>query len=226
MKNKTKNFLVDLHSHSLLSDGVLLPSELVRRYDIAGFNAVCITAHADYSNIDFLIDALVRVCKELNRCWKIKAIPGVELTHLPLEHFKPLVRHARKRGAKVVVGHGESPVEPVIKGTNRAAIEAGVDLLAHPGKILKEDALLAAKKGVLLEITMRRGHSKTNAHVARIAKAASAKLAFSSDSHCPEDIPSELLFSMNAKKAGLTSLEIQTALANTKKFIRSIIALT
>ena len=61
--------------------------------------------------------------------------------------------------------HGESPVEPVIEGTNRAGIEAGADILAHPGNITEEDARLAAEKGVYLEITARAGHSETNQHV-------------------------------------------------------------
>jgi histidinol phosphatase-like PHP family hydrolase len=68
------------------------------------------------------------------------------------------------------VVHGETIVEPVLPGTNRAAIAAGVDILAHPGLITKEEAMLAAQKGVLLEITTRRGHSFTNGHVASIAR--------------------------------------------------------
>jgi len=218
--------LVELHSHSLLSDGVLLPSELVRRYEVAGFSAISITDHADSSNLDSIVESLVRVCVELNKYWKIRAIPGVELTHLPLEQFKPLVLRARKKGAKIVVGHGESPVEPVIKGTNRAAIEAKVDLLAHPGKITKGDAALAAKKDVLLEVTMRKGHSNANKHVAKIAALTGAKLAFGTDAHSPEDIPSESLINANARKASLTDTQIKNAFKDSKKLISRIIALT
>ena len=49
--------------------------------------------------------------------------------------------------------HGETICEPVAPGTNRAAIEAGVDILAHPGLITEEEARLAASKGVLLEVS-------------------------------------------------------------------------
>ena len=43
---------------------------------------------------------------------------------------RPLAEHARALGAKVVIVHGETIVEPVPRGTNLAAIEAGVDILA------------------------------------------------------------------------------------------------
>jgi histidinol phosphatase-like PHP family hydrolase len=47
---------------------------------------------------------------------------------------------------------------------------------------------MAARKGVFLEITSRKGHSLTNGHVARMAQAAGAQLVLNSDSHGPEDI--------------------------------------
>ena len=214
--------LIDLHAHSLLSDGFLLPSELVRRYDVAGFRAVAITDHVDSSNIDFVVEALVKVSRELNRHWKIKVIPGVELTHIPLQQFLPLAKYARKKGAGIIVAHGESPVEPVIKGTNRAAIEAGVDILAHPGKITKEDVLLATKNGICLEITTRKGHSKTNTHVASMAKKYSAKIVLDSDSHSPENIPSRILFEKTAKLAGLSIKDVAQAYKNSEALIQKV----
>lgn len=229
MKGKRKNKitgLIDFHTHSLLSDGVLLPSELVRRYEVAGFNAVAITDHVDSSNIDSVISSIVRVCRELNRYWKIKAIPGVELTHIPIQQFLPFTRYARKNGAKIVVAHGETITEPVIKGTNRAAIEAGVDLLAHPGKISNEDARLATKRAVFLEITTRKGHSATNAHVALIAKETTAKIILSSDSHSPDDIPTKQLFDRTAKSAGLSDNNIIHTYTNSKTLFKRIISLT
>ena len=224
--NSAYNGLIDLHTHSLLSDGVLLPSELVRRYEVCGFKAVAITDHADSSNIDFIIPALLNVCSKLNRYWKIRAIPGVELTHLPTQQFLELTKYARKNGAKVIVAHGETTAEPVIKGTNRAAIEAGVDILAHPGYISIEDARLAAEKGVLLEITTRRGHSATNEYVAQTAKDASAKLIINSDSHTPADIPAKDLFEKTAKAARLLKEEISQAYLNSENMLKKIIRLT
>lgn len=219
---KTDNPLIDLHTHSLLSDGCLLPSELVRRYEVAGFDAVAITDHADSSNIDFIIESLIKVSKELNKYWKIKTIPGVELTHIPLQQFSPLVKHARKKGAGIIVAHGESPVEPVIEGTNRAAIQAGVDILAHPGTITKDDVLLAVKNNICIEITTRKCHSTTNAHVANMAKEYSAMITIDSDSHSPENIPSDEIFRKVAVSAGLSSADVAQAYRNSKALIQKV----
>ncbi len=47
--------MIDLHTHSLFSDGVLVPSELVRRAVMKGYEVIAITDHADASNLDFTI---------------------------------------------------------------------------------------------------------------------------------------------------------------------------
>ena len=214
--------LIDLHTHSLLSDGVLIPSELVRRYVVAGFDAVAITDHVDSSNIDNVIISLVKVCSELNKYWGIKAVPGVELTHIPLEQFAPLTKHARKKGARIIVAHGESPVETVLKGTNNAAIKACVDILAHPGYILEEDVMLAKKNNVLLEITTRAGHCKGNAHVAKMAKRFKAALVINTDFHMPCDIPSKQLFEKTAKAAGLSLADLLQIDKNKEQLLLSL----
>ena len=180
--------MIDLHTHSLFSDGVLVPSELVRRAVMKGYEVIAITDHADASNLDFTIPRVAAACKELNRRWKITALPGIELTHIPPETFAELTDRARSLGAVIVVAHGETLVEPVPPGTNRAAIEARVDILAHPGLITKDEAELALKNGVHLEITARKGHSLSNGHVARIAGETGAKLVIDTDTHEPGDL--------------------------------------
>ncbi|KJJ84035.1 PHP domain-containing protein [Candidatus Omnitrophus magneticus] len=164
------------------------PGRLIRRSQVGGVTAIAVTDHVDHSNISYVIEGLTRVAGEINRYWNIRVIPGVEITHVPLECFKDLVSFARLKGVEIVVAHGESPVEPVIKGTNRVAIEAGVDILAHPGHLLEEDAILARDRGVYLEITARSGHSATNAHVFSIAEKTHAKLVFNTDAHTPADL--------------------------------------
>jgi putative hydrolase len=180
--------MIDLHSHSLLSDGVLLPSELIRRAEVHGYQYWAITDHGDVSNLDHIVPRIVSVARELNKNWKIKVLPGIELTHVPPETMAGLVQKARELGARIVVVHGETIAEPVPPGTNRAAIEAGVNVLAHPGLILMEEVKLAARKGVYLEVTSRKGHSLTNGHVVRLARAAGAGLVLNSDTHSPDDI--------------------------------------
>ncbi len=183
--------MIDLHTHSLFSDGVLVPSELVRRAVMKGYEIIAITDHADSSNLDFIIPRVSAACRELNRRWNIKALPGIELTHIPPDMFGELTAKARSLGAVIVVAHGETLVEPVPPGTNRAAIEARVDILAHPGMITRDEAELAVKNGVHLEITARKGHSLSNGHVAKIAAECGAKLVIDTDAHEPGDLISD-----------------------------------
>ncbi len=180
--------MIDLHTHTVFSDGALIPAELARRAQVAGLTAMAMTDHGDHSNMDFIIPRLVTVARELNAVMPFTVIPGIELTHVPPSLIKDAAAKARDFGAQVVVVHGETIVEPVCPGTNLAAIEAGVDILAHPGQILEEEAALAAEKGVFLEISGRGGHSLTNGHVAALAKKTGARLLINSDSHAPGDL--------------------------------------
>ena len=75
--------MIDLHTHSLFSDGVLVVSELVRRAEEMGYQKIGITDHADRSNLDLIIPRVVRATEEINRYNRIQAIPGIELTHVP-----------------------------------------------------------------------------------------------------------------------------------------------
>jgi putative hydrolase len=211
--------MIDLHTHSLFSDGELLPSELVRRGAAIGYQAVAITDHADSSNLEWMIPRIAQVCRDLNAHWQIRAIPGVELTHIPPDLISPLMLQARALGAQIVLVHGETVVEPVPPGTNQRAIAAGVDILAHPGLITEEDVIQAREKRVFLEITARKGHSLTNGHVARLAQKAGASLVFNTDAHAPED----LILRENALKitrgAGLAMEDFEQMLENARKIL-------
>ena len=88
--------------------------------------------------------------------------------------------------------------------TNLAAIEAGVDILAHPGVISSEAARLAALRGVRLEVTSRRGHCLGNGLVASLARQYGAPLILSSDAHSPSDLLTPELQMMVALVAGLS----------------------
>jgi histidinol phosphatase-like PHP family hydrolase len=78
-----------------------------------------------------------------------------------------------------------------------------VDILAHPGLITKEEAALAAEKGVYLEITGRKGHSLTNGHVAAIADLTGALLVVNADAHGPGDFMTARMAEIVAMGAGL-----------------------
>lgn len=214
--------MIDLHTHSLLSDGELIPSELVRRLEYLGYSAAAITDHADASNLDFIVPCIVRVAEELNQSQSVSVIPGIELTHVPPARIASLVKKAREMGAKLVVIHGESIVEPVPPGTNRAGLEAGADILAHPGLITIDEVGLAVEKGVFLEISGRKGHCLTNGHVARLAREAGAKLILNSDVHSPGDFMTEELGRKVVEGAGLPSDSYATVLSNARLLLEKI----
>lgn len=186
--------MIDLHTHTLMSDGGLLPTELARRAEVAGYAAIAVTDHADESNLEEIIGKIRRVAEEVAASeMKITLIPGVELTHIPPSRIAGMAKRARDLGAAIIVGHGETLAEPVAPGTNRAYIEAGIDILGHPGLITDEECELAARNSVCLEITTRKGHSLTNGHVAAMAKKHGAKLVVNNDAHGPGDlVPQEL----------------------------------
>lgn len=180
--------MIDLHTHTLLSDGELLPFELVRRAAMKGYEAIGLTDHVDASNIDFVIPRVVKAVKKLKNLMKVEVLPGAEITHCPPSLIKELVKEARELGAMVVVVHGETLAEPVMEGTNRAALDAGCDILAHPGIISTEDVLYAKEKSIALEITSRKGHSISNGYVARTAMKFGCPLVINTDSHSPDDL--------------------------------------
>ncbi len=59
-----ENKRLDLHVHSFFSDGVLLPSEILRRAAAKSYGAIAITDHADASNLDAIVSSLVRFAQE------------------------------------------------------------------------------------------------------------------------------------------------------------------
>ena len=195
--------MIDLHTHTIFSDGELLPSEQVRRAKVLGYEAIALTDHADYTNLEALL-AAAKMARYLEQSYEIIVIPGVELTHVPPQKIAQLADLARNLGAEIVVVHGESPVEPVRPGTNRAALEAGVDILAHPGFITLEEAEMARDNDVCLEITSRSGHNITNGHVVQMAIQAGAKMVVDTDAHAPEDLIDSERAIQIAFGAGLT----------------------
>ncbi len=174
--------------HSIFSDGELLPSEIARRASVLNHEAIAITDHVDASNMD-CVRRIRDVILDIKKNWDIEVIPGAEITHAPAEIIGKLASKARKLGAEIVVVHGETLVEPVIEGTNMAAVNCPeVDILAHPGLITVEEAEIAKENDIALEISARKGHSLSNGHVAKVALEVGANLVLDTDTHAPEDI--------------------------------------
>jgi len=197
--------MIDFHTHSLFSDGQLVPAEHLRRVEVLGYEAIAITDHADSSSLDFIIPRILRAAEDLNKYSATRLLAGIELTHVPPAMFGELVARARDLGAQIVIGHGETVVEPVQPGTNLAAIKAGVDILAHPGFISPAEAELAAANDVFLELSGRKGHSLTNGYVAKLAEETGALMAVNADAHGPGDFLTAEMAEKVALGAGLSA---------------------
>jgi len=211
--------MIDLHTHSLFSDGELIPAELTRRAAQAGYRAIAITDHADRSMFDLVIPRLLRVSNELGEAWGLTVLAGVELTHIPPGDIAASAEEARALGAQIIVCHGETLVEPVAPGTNRAALEADIDILSHPGLLTAEEVRLAAQRGVCLELSARKGHSLSNGHVARMALAHGAMLVVNSDAHAPGDlVPLEMARKV-ALGAGLSEEQFEQCRRNAEELV-------
>jgi len=214
--------LYDLHTHSILSDGEMLPIELIRRMAVLGYTTVAITDHVDASNTTSVIKSLDQV-RESAKIFGVKLLCGVEITHVPPSQIADLAKSAKTSGADIVIVHGETPVEPVAAGTNYAACTCRyVNVLAHPGLITREDAFLAAKNGIALEITSRGGHNRTNGHVVLVARETACQIVVNSDAHAPHDLLDERAKFVVAKGAGLTDAECKQVISlNIDQFLIS-----
>ncbi|MDR2865927.1 MAG: histidinol phosphate phosphatase domain-containing protein [Methanomassiliicoccaceae archaeon] len=205
---------IDLHTHSILSDGELTPAELVRRAMVIGHDAIAITDHVDMTNVDLVVPAVVRAA-ELTEDY-IRTIPGVEITHVPPKQIDKVIKRAKKLGAQWIVVHGETVAEPVAPGTNlMAAGNSEVNVLAHPGLITDDVMEKAVRNGVLIEITGRAYHNITNGHVLAVARRFGAKMVVNSDAHAPGNLMDEVAAMKVAVGAGMTEKEAYDAVCVT-----------
>jgi len=239
----------DFHTHTVFSDGGMIPAGLMQRAIVRGCLGLAITDHVDSSNLEWAFENLLKFVEELGQEWQpgivpgadvttaplntldsgtlaknwhLPLIPGVELTSVPPRKIATLAEKARSLGARWIVVHGETIMEPVAPRTNRAAIEAGVDLLSHPGLITPEDAARAAELGVHLEITTHKGHGMANGWVAQRARESGAKLLLNTDCHISADMLDAKQRRAIAFGAGLTAEEVDRIWENGRRIIARI----
>jgi histidinol phosphatase-like PHP family hydrolase len=208
----TPDFMPDLHTHTFFSDGILCPAELFSQAEHAGITALAVTDHVDWATADLIIPRLLEACQKEYAAGGLLALPGAELTHVRPAQIAPLAEKCRQLGARIILVHGQTIAEPVPAGTNKAAIEAGVDVLAHPGMITEEEVARAAELGVRLEISGRQGHSLTNGRVASMARRLGAKLTFGSDTHEPENLCGRQRAILVLRGSGLSQDEAEAVL--------------
>lgn len=213
--------MIDLHTHTTLSDGVLIPYEMVKRAAAKGYEAIALTDHVDGSTVDFVVPRLVKAARDLKGRFGIEVIAGAEVTHVPASMVADIVRECRALGAWIVIVHGETLVEPVEPGTNRAAIEARVDILAHPGLISEEEVRMAKELGVVIEITARKGHSLSNGHVARLCERTGAEFVVNTDGHAPEDLITDDFARDVLLGAGLSDAHVAQAFGTSRRIMEN-----
>lgn len=194
----------DFHTHSTLSDGVLIPIELIRRAIAHNYRAIAITDHVSIGSLERIIEEVSQECALARKHWGILAIPGVELTHIPVQAVAETAQRAKKLGAWIVIVHGETIVEPTEKGTNLAALHCPyVDILAHPGLLTLEEAKLATANGIFIEISARKGHCLTNGLSVLLAQKAGTQLLLNSDAHDNDDLLTPLMANAITRGTGL-----------------------
>ena len=185
-----------------------------------GYEAIAITDHLDQSNIDLVIPRIVKAIDALKNHIPITVMAGAEITHVPPTLISDLIKEARQLGAQIVIVHGETIMEPVAEGTNRAAIEAGADILAHPGLISPDDLLLARERGITLEISSRKGHSLSNGHVAKAAMNLGIPLVVNTDAHSPADLITKSFARMVLLSAGIEGNAVEHVFQHAKNLVK------
>jgi histidinol phosphatase-like PHP family hydrolase len=214
--------MYDLHTHTTFSDGVLIPAESARRAVMDGYSGMAFTDHADESNYLLILENQLRFKEEFNaQSGDFKVLVGLELTHVRPSQIAQLTDKARRAGADLIVVHGETIVEPVEEGTNIAAIEAGVDILAHPGLITEEAVAKGVEKGIHFEMTTRKGHSITNGHVAKLVCRLGGKLVINNDYHAPGDRVSPQMAVKILAGAGLSDEQIKQVFDNNRQIFQN-----
>lgn len=184
-----------------------------------GNEGLAITDHADFTNIEWILGNL-RKLTDFRDDYELDVLFGVELTHVPPKLMGRAVELARKEGAEIIVVHGESIAEPVRTGTNMAAVQEEVDILAHPGLIDEKTAQLAASNGVYLEISARRGHCLTNGHVAKMAQGTGCELVINTDSHSPSDFITTERARAVLLGAGVAEKDLKKVFANSETLLK------
>ncbi len=191
--------------HIMLQSGAgrergLDAASALRYAALAGLRFAGLILASDGSNLRRVAELAAQV-RKLSLYANVEAWAGVELRHIPPALLPDAVREAREAGAALVLVHGESISDQAEQGTNFAAVEAGADIVAHPGLIDAEAAAFAAERGVALEFTSCPKHALTNAHTANMALRFGVPLVRGSSASCAEELTTRAFWPMIIKGA-------------------------
>lgn len=161
----------------------MAPAEAVRMAKLAGLRAVTFTERVDAATMHPVLNQLAPVARSLSLYAGIDVIAGCELAYMPSALLPDAIAEARAAGAQFVAVLGQYLSGHVEEGTNLAAIEGGCDLLSSPGLITEEEAVLAAEKNCMLDVTAYSPHALANGHVVRMSRATGARIAVTGGVH-------------------------------------------
>ena len=218
--------LIDFHSHTRLSDG---RHELAEWVDLAAANGYRVLGVSDHVGPRHAAEQVRRLCEQIAalppRHDGVQVIAGCEITRVPPESIADIAACVREAGAQIVIVHGETGMDVPAPGVNRGAIEARVDILAHPGLITESDVQRAAELGVVLEISGRPVHSLTNGHVWQLARRYGAQVVIDSDSHVAADLFTAARRQLVARGAGLSDAEYRAAVQTARELAERALGL-
>ena len=184
---------------------------------LAGLRFVGLTISSDGTDLS-RVSALAAQVRKISLYANVEAWLGVELVHLPPALIPEAVQEARDAGAAYVMVYGESLGDQVEQGTNFAAIEAGADIISHPGLIDEKAVAFAAERGVALELTSCPRHALANAHASSLACRLGAPVVRGSNACAPEELTTRLFWPMVIK--GSTMAHSGDGIPNLFEYIR------
>ena len=66
----------DFHTHTVFSDGGMIPAGLMQRALVRGCLGLAITDHVDSSNLEWAFENLLKFVEELGKEWQPDIVPG------------------------------------------------------------------------------------------------------------------------------------------------------
>ena len=169
-------------------------SAALHALEAAGISHAGLIAACTDMNFAFLGE-FCRQVRQISLYTRVTAWAGVELLNIPPALIRPAVAESRNCGAQIVLVHGESIMDAVEKGTNFAAIDAGVDILACPGMLDQAAADLAAERHVFVELSGSPRHAFANARTIAMCISSQVAIVCGSGASRAEELHSPELWS-------------------------------
>ncbi len=223
-KNIIGRGIIDLHMHSTISDGSLHLEELVEVAIDRGYSAMAFTDHVFFDNYKRIADKIINWVDKNQGSYKdIILIPGVEITFATPKEIGIITKDVRFMGTKWVVVHGEASFERTPACTNDAAVEHGVDVLAHPGYIEDEQVIKSLETGTAFELSARDSYNYANKQIAETVMRNGGKMLINSDSHQVGAMLSQAKVLQTAKIANLTTEQLEAVKRDTVDIVHNVL---